>query len=108
VYFPPLAIGCEVCGATGEQMLSMPVAARGTIHSFAEVHLHGGQPPAPFIIGEIRLDDGPLVRAVLGGGADRIHIGDAVSAAWAVARKQDDGDEVVEPVFVTTSAGSRS
>jgi hypothetical protein len=104
VYFPPLTIGCEACGATAEYLIPIPVAASGTVHSLAQVHLHRGQPPAPFTIAEIRLDDGPFIRGTLGGDADRIRIGDAVSAIWAVVSTQDDGDEVVEPAFVTTAA----
>jgi hypothetical protein len=104
VYFPPLTIGCEACGATAEYLIPIPVGASGTVHSLAQVHVHRGQPPAPFTIAEIRLDDGPLIRGTLGGDADRIRIGDAVRAIWAVVAAQDDGDEVVEPAFVTAAA----
>jgi uncharacterized OB-fold protein len=108
VYFPPLAIGCEACGATAEYLTPIPVEASGTVHSLAQVHVHRGQPPAPFTIAEIRLDDGPLIRGTLGGDADRIRIGDAVSAIWAVISTQDDGDEVIEPAFVTAATKAPS
>jgi uncharacterized OB-fold protein len=108
VYFPPLTIGCEACGATAEYLIPIPVAASGTVHSLAQVHLHRGQPPVPFTIAEIRLEDGPLIRGTLGGDADRIRIGDAVSAIWAVISTQDDGDEVVEPAFVTAATKAPS
>jgi hypothetical protein len=104
VYFPPLTIGCEACGATAEHLIPIPVAASGTVYSLARVHLHRGQPPVPFTIAEIRLDDGPLIRGTLGGDADLVGIGDAVSAMWAVVAARDGGDEVVEPAFVTTAA----
>jgi uncharacterized OB-fold protein len=58
VYFPPLTIGCEACGATAEYLIPIPVEASGTVHSLPQVHVHRGQPPAPFTIAEIRLDDG--------------------------------------------------
>jgi uncharacterized OB-fold protein len=108
VYFPPLGIGCEVCGAAAECLLPIPVEARGTVHSLAQVHLHRGQPAAPFTIAEIRLDDGPLIRATLGGDADRVAIGDSVSAVWAVTGIKDDGAEIVEPAFVSTTSTARS
>ncbi|MEU9210987.1 zinc ribbon domain-containing protein [Streptomyces sp. NPDC048415] len=106
VYFPPLGIGCEACGAAAERLLPIPVAASGTVHSLAQVHLHRGQPPVPFTIAEIRLDDGPLIRGTLGPDADGVGIGDPVSATWAVTATQDDGAQVVEPAFVPTIAAS--
>ncbi|MFI6025929.1 Zn-ribbon domain-containing OB-fold protein [Amycolatopsis magusensis] len=86
VYFPPLAIGCEACGALEEQLRPCPVAARGRIHAFARVHRE-----TPFTIAEIQLDDGPLIRALLDVPDPRI--GDLVHAVWSA----DDGE--VEPVF---------
>jgi uncharacterized OB-fold protein len=108
VYFPPLEIGCESCGAPAEHLLPVPVAAGGTVHSLAQVHLHRGQPPAPFTIAEIQLDDGPLIRAALGPDSDGVAIGDRVSATWVVTATQDDAAEVVEPAFVPTTAAAPS
>jgi uncharacterized OB-fold protein len=100
VYFPPLAIGCEACGAPAEHLHSVPVTAAGTVHSLAQVHLHRGQPQAPFTIAEIQLDDGPLIRATLGPAAGDLQIGDAVTAIWTVTSTHHNGDETVEPAFV--------
>jgi uncharacterized OB-fold protein len=108
VYFPPLGIGCEACGAPAERLLPVPVAASGTVHSLTQVHLHRGQPPAPFTIAEIRLDDGPLIRGTLGPGSEGVAIGDPVSATWVVTAAQDDGAEAVEPAFVPTTALAKS
>jgi hypothetical protein len=107
-YFPPLHIGCEACGAPAEHLLPVTLAASGTVHSLAQVHLHRGQPPAPFTIAEIQLDDGPLIRATLGPDAEGVGIGEPVSATWAVTATQDDGTEVVEPAFVPTTAAAPS
>ncbi|MBN6040510.1 Zn-ribbon domain-containing OB-fold protein [Amycolatopsis sp. 195334CR] len=74
VYFPPLAIGCEACGAPEDQLRPMEITARGTIHALARVH---GEKPCT--VAEIQLDDGPLIRAVLS--SDRPRIGDVVRAA---------------------------
>jgi hypothetical protein len=101
VSFPPLAIGCEACGATEQQLRPIPVATHGTIHSLAEVHLQHGKSSEPFVVAEIRLDDGPLIRALMARDEHHARIGDTVSAVWAVTQIQD-GDEVVEPAFTTT------
>jgi hypothetical protein len=104
VYCPPLGIGCEVCGATEDALEPAAIAAVGTVHSLAEVHVHHGKPPAPFTIAEIQLDAGPLIRAMLTGDRGPIGIGDTVSAIWTVTGRTDDGDDVVEPAFAPTEA----
>ncbi|MCD0453049.1 zinc ribbon domain-containing protein [Actinocorallia sp. API 0066] len=101
VYFPPLGIGCEVCGADEEHLTPVPIDAVGAVHSRARVHRHLGAPLAPFTIAEIRLDAGPLIRGTLAGDGPRI--GDRVHAVWAVTDTRDDGAETVEPVFTTTA-----
>ena len=91
-FFPPLAIGCEVCGST--DLGQVTLAARGRLHSFATVHRHrGADIEAPFTVGEVILDDGPIVRVTMVGN-DGFAIGDPVQAEWAVL-----GDDKVEPRF---------
>jgi hypothetical protein len=100
VYFPPLPIGCEVCGATEDRLGVTHLEARGVIYSLATVHLHNGAPEAPFTIAEIQLDGGPLIRGTLSADAAELAIGQPVSAVWAVTKTDDSGDEIVEPAFV--------
>ncbi|GGN20138.1 Zn-ribbon domain-containing OB-fold protein [Streptomyces fuscichromogenes] len=106
VYFPPLAIGCEKCGASETHLRPESLAASGTVYSLAQVHLHRGKTPAPFTIAEIQLDAGPLIRATLAPAAAHVRIGDRVSAEWAVVRTEDNGDELVEPVFTASSTAA--
>ncbi|WP_236008755.1 hypothetical protein [Actinomadura physcomitrii] len=96
-----MAIGCEACGASEAQLRPTPLAARGTIHALAQVHLHHGRPPAPFTIAEIQLDAGPLIRATLARDEEDPQITDSVSAIWIVTGTGDDGNEIVEPAFTT-------
>lgn len=98
IFFPPLAIGCEVCGHEGIE--SIPIAAAGTLYSVATVHRHSGKGiEAPFTVAEIALDDGPLIRALLAEPAEREAIGRRVKAVWTVLRTDEAGNEVVEPRF---------
>ena len=70
VSFPRQAFGCEGCGAHGEAMAPVEIQARGTLLSFAAVRKHmGADIAAPFTIGEIRLDDGPVIRCTLDDGS---------------------------------------
>ena len=64
--FPEQHYGCEKCGATGDDLVSRPLVAKGTLLAFATVNLHRGKDiDAPFVVGSIRLDDGPTVRCTL-------------------------------------------
>lgn len=100
VFFPPLGIGCEKCGATADHLNDASLAAAGVLNSVATVHLHNGKDiDAPFTVGEVQLDDGPLIRALMNDAVDVSQIGQRVVGAWAVAGQEEDGD-VVEPRFV--------
>ena len=110
-FFPVLSLGCEVCGST--QLDAIVLEATGVLHSVATVHLYQGhdieapfvaemvrqQVVAPFAIGEIQLDAGPLIRATMAEVVERDAIGARVAASWATLRADDDGNDVVEPRF---------
>src|SRR5262245_4531150 len=88
VFFPPHDFGCEACGALPQRVEALALAGAGVLRSVAVVHRHGGSSIlAPFTVGEIALDAGPMVRAVLVGD-ERFVIGDRVrSKLWTVPVK---------------------
>jgi uncharacterized OB-fold protein len=98
VSFPPIAIGCDVCGATEDRLEPTTLEARGVLHSIATVHLHHGEPAAPFAIAEIQLDSGPLIRGMASDAGD-VAIGTVVSAIWVITKTDENSDETVEPTF---------
>jgi uncharacterized protein len=100
VAFPPVAIGCDLCGAGEASLEPIELEASGILHSFATVHVHHGDLEAPFTIGEVQLKAGPLIRATMAPDQANLAIGQQISAVWRVARVDDEGIEVVEPVFV--------
>jgi hypothetical protein len=101
VSFPALAIGCDVCGAEEASLERVDLETTGSLYTFAAVHLHrGGDLEAPFTIGEVRLDAGPLIRVTVGPDQRDLAVGDRVRALWRIARVEDNGHEVVEPAFV--------
>ncbi len=64
--FPQQIYGCETCGAYGKMLAPQELEAIGLLISFAEVHRYQGREiEAPFVIGEIRLQSGPLLRCTL-------------------------------------------
>jgi uncharacterized OB-fold protein len=99
-FFPSLSIGCEVCGAGESSLAPVALEATGVLHSVATVHLHQGPDiDAPFAIGEIELDGGPLIRATMHEPLNIDAIGHRVDATWFTLRVDEQGDEVVEPRF---------
>lgn len=77
VFFPMQKFGCERCGST--DLKSRALAGRGKLIASARVHLHVGKHrTAPFTVGSIRLDDGPIVRTLLIEDDRPFHPGDAV------------------------------
>lgn len=77
VFFPMQHFGCERCGRTDVSPRSL--TGRGTLIASARVHLHAGkQREAPFTVGSIRLEDGPIVRTLLIDDEKPFHPGDAV------------------------------
>ena len=110
VYFPPLGIGCESCGAGEDKLAPTPLTTAGVVHSLAEVHSAPPPTKTPFTIAEIILDGGPLIRAMVHPESVAVRIGDRVSARWNVVKANDEGADVVEPAFVvsTPTAGAQA
>jgi uncharacterized OB-fold protein len=99
VFFPPHAFGCEVCGALPERTEPIALAGRGVLRSFAVVHRHGGgDAGTPLIVGEIALDAGPTVRAVLHGG-EELAIGDRMRSVLWPAPSPGTAEEKIELRF---------
>jgi len=64
VFFPLQAYGCERCGGTDLQPRTLSGAGR--LLAAARVHLHAGKGrEAPFTVGSIRLEDGPIIRTLI-------------------------------------------
>lgn len=87
VYFPFRSYGCERCGSGDLAMLEL--AGHGRLVAAVEVHFHpAADRNAPFTIGTIALDDGPVIRTLLLAG-DRFITGDPVVAVLAPVRVGD-------------------
>ncbi|MCC8967093.1 hypothetical protein H8A95_33385 [Bradyrhizobium sp. Pear76] len=74
VFFPMQTYGCERCGA---DLRPRRFAAAGTVTAQARVHLHrAANPPTPFTVVALELDDGPVIRALLTSDSPPCQIGD--------------------------------
>jgi hypothetical protein len=64
VFFPMQRYGCELCGS--RELQPRVLSGAGRLLASARVHLHAGKGrEAPFTVGSIQLDDGPIVRTLL-------------------------------------------
>ena len=65
-FFPFQALGCERCGASGEDLSETEFPARGRVISSALVYLSSTKRvEAPYVAVEVQLDGGPVVRGLL-------------------------------------------
>ena len=70
VFYPLQTYGCERCGHD-DQIRESLLHADGVVEAATTVHLHPDPArPAPFIVVRVKLDAGPVVRAVFGGDAE--------------------------------------
>lgn len=68
VAFPPERYGCERCGALTADHEPLGLAAAGTVTARATVHRHHQPTPAtPFVVVEVALDAGPVLKALFAG-----------------------------------------
>jgi len=87
----------------------MELRGEGVLASFATVHQHGGGGEVPFTVGEIVLDDGPTVRALLAKsegseeGRDPAIGGRVRAMLWPIGTT-DRGEERVELRFAPVDA----
>ncbi|HZZ86929.1 MAG TPA: OB-fold domain-containing protein [Caulobacteraceae bacterium] len=66
VFFPLQRYGCEKCG--GVAIEPRALSGAGRLLASARVHLHAGKGrEAPFTVGSVALDDGPIVRTLIAG-----------------------------------------
>lgn len=64
VFFPMQTYGCEKCGP--RELSPRALSGRGKLLASARVHLHAGKGrEAPFTVGSVQLDDGPIVRTLV-------------------------------------------
>ncbi len=70
VAFPPERYGCERCGALAAHHEPLNLAATGAVIASATVHRHHHPTPAtPFVVVEVALDAGPVLKALFAGSA---------------------------------------
>jgi uncharacterized OB-fold protein len=73
VFFPMQRYGCEKCGRATADLQTVDLKGQGVLAASVTVHLHARpERVAPFTVGSIKLDDGPVLRALLTGPLDNL------------------------------------
>jgi uncharacterized protein len=106
LFFPMQTFGCVRCGRTGTALQPFSLAGRGRLCSVATVHIHADEKrKAPFVIGTIALDDGPVVRTLLlDPPPDREAPGTRVEAVFVPVETLEPGKQALDLRFRTVSA----
>jgi len=94
--------GCEQCGRTGEALQPADIAGSGTLLASAVVHTHPGEREAPFIVGTIQLNDGPVVRTLIDYSVEAAPLkpGQAVEAVLSPVGESAEGEPLLDLRFV--------
>lgn len=79
VFFPMQTYGCEKCGRHGEDLSPVALTGRGRLIASATVHMHMGKGrEAPFVVGAIELEHGPVVRTLIAESDEGMKPGDTM------------------------------
>jgi len=90
IFFPMQQFGCERCGKFGSSLEAVSLRGSGKLVTATVVHMHADKRrPAPFAVGTIALDDGPVVRALLSDLALASQLQSAIVAEFAVVTNED-------------------
>jgi uncharacterized OB-fold protein len=106
VFFPPQQMGCDVCGAAGDAIEIVELAAGGVLKAFAMAHRRtrpGGG--SPLVVGVVALDDGPVIEVVIDADDDSaLFVGQRVSGRLVDVGEDDAGGSVVDCFFAPLEA----
>jgi uncharacterized OB-fold protein len=99
VFFPMQRFGCERCGRDNS-LQPFALRASGTLIASAVVHLHADKRrTAPFVVGTIALDDGPVVRTLLSEAPPQVANAVRVTATLVPIKVGDEGQEALDLRF---------
>jgi uncharacterized OB-fold protein len=101
VFFPPQQLGCERCGAHGDALEVVEVAARGVLQACAASHREPrADARGPRVLGTIVLDAGPALEADLDvSGPELPRPGQRVAGRLVEVERDDEGRSVVDCQF---------
>jgi uncharacterized protein len=91
LFFPMQHFGCEKCGRMGTALKPISLSGVGQLVSSCVVRVHADPNRiAPFIVGAIALDEGPVIRTILVG---EVPVNPRAVRVEAVLVPSVDGDE---------------
>ena len=62
--FPPQRLGCEWCGAHGDDLVELELSGTGVLGDRVVVNMKASSDvPPPYPVGKVALSEGPVIRA---------------------------------------------
>ena len=105
VFFPAQRLGCDRCGAHGDRIEIVEVAARGVLRAFATAHRpkpEEGQRPQ--VVGTVMLDAGPAFEVILDAREEALAVGQRVRGLLVESGHDDEGQIVMDCLFAPEHA----
>ncbi len=101
LFFPPHRFGCEACGAGPEAITILEIPAKGVLKAFGRSHREAPREgSAPYIIGQILLDAGPAITAVIETNDENtLSPGQRVIGKLVPVKKNHEGQVIVDCLF---------
>lgn len=107
VFFPMQTYGCEKCGRYGDALAPRALSSGGRLLASATVHMHMGKSRvAPFVVGSIILDDGPIVRTLIIEDSGPLSNGDRMIGTLVTVRSDAAGEEFLDFRFKPQRKGA--
>lgn len=92
IFYPYQTYGCERCGST--EITCRDITPNGRLISWATVYIHPDKRrPAPFTVGEVELDTGPVIRAILDTSVEVTGLSPDLEMTGCLAPASPDEDE---------------
>jgi len=105
VFFPAQRLGCDRCGAHGDRIEIVEVAARGVLRAFATAHrAQRPEGAEPLVVGTVMLDAGPVFEAVLDAREEALAVGQRVDGRLVESGRDDAGQIVLDCRFAPEAA----
>jgi uncharacterized OB-fold protein len=104
-FFPMQHYGCEMCGRFGADLQPTALPGRGQLVASVTVHIHASKDRVtPFTIGTIKLDAGPVVRALLSGPLDGLAPGRPMVATLVPVAPAEPGKTTLDLRFTPATS----
>jgi uncharacterized OB-fold protein len=100
VFFPAQRLGCERCGAHGDDIRIVEVPAQGVLRTFATAwRPRPAAGESPMVVGTVMLDAGPAFEVTLAAREEELRVGQRVHGVLVESARDDAGQVLMDCRF---------